>query len=172
MIMTTLYDLGYELAEKVERIQDLLSDGVSPDNEEIQLMLEQMVAHEDQWRDKTKRVSRFIHQMMLEEKMIDAEAKRLADKAKRTKQTYTYLHDLLLDQMIEFGVSEIDDPVLSIKIKENPWSVVIKDESKVPAEFKREKTVVEVDKRALLKDREKIDFEGIEFVRTKKLAFK
>lgn len=170
--MTTLYDLGYELAEKVERIQDLLSDGVSPDNEEIQLMLEQMVAHEDQWRDKTKRVSRFIHQMMLEEKMIDAEAKRLADKAKRTKQTYTYLHDLLLDQMIEFGVSEIDDPVLSIKIKENPWSVVIKDESKVPAEFKREKTVVEVDKRALLKDREKIDFEGIEFVRTKKLAFK
>lgn len=170
--MTTLYDLGYELAEKVERIQDLLSDGVSPDNEEIQLMLEQMVAQEDQWKDKTKRVSRFIHQMMLEEKMIDAEAKRLADKAKRTKQTYTYLHDLLLNQMIEFGVSEIDDPVLSIKIKENPWSVVINDESKVPAEFKREKTVVEVDKRALLKDREKIDFEGIEFVRTKKLAFK
>lgn len=170
--MTTLYDLGYELAEKVERIQDLLSDGVSPDNEEIQLMLEQMVAQEDQWKDKTKRVSRFIHQMMLEEKMIDAEAKRLADKAKRTKQTYTYLHDLLLNQMIEFGVSEIDDPVLSIKIKENPWSVVINDESKVPAKFKREKTVVEVDKRALLKDREKIDFEGIEFVRTKKLAFK
>lgn len=170
--MTTLYDLGYELAEKVERIQDLLSDGVSPDNEEIQLMLEQMVAQEDQWKDKTKRVSRFIHQMMLEEKMIDAEAKRLADKAKRTKQTYTYLHDLLLNQMIEFGVSEIDDPVLSIKIKENPWSVVINDESKVPAEFKREKTVVEVDKRALLKDRENIDLEGVEFVRTKKLAFK
>ena len=170
--MATLYDLGYELAEKVERIQDLLSEGIGPENEEIQLMLEQMVAQEDQWRDKTKRVSRFIHQMMLEEKMIDAEAKRLADKAKRTKQTYTYLHDLLLNQMIEFGVSEIDDPVLSIKIKENPWSVVINDESKVPAEFKREKTVVEVDKRALLKDREKIDFEGIEFVRTKKLAFK
>lgn len=170
--MTTLYDLGYELAEKVERIQDLLSEGIGPENEEIQLMLEQMVAQEDQWRDKTKRVSRFIHQMMLEEKMIDAEAKRLADKAKRTKQTYTYLHDLLLNQMIEFGVSEIDDPVLSIKIKENPWSVVINDESKVPAEFKREKTVVEVDKRALLKDRENIDLEGIEFVRTKKLAFK
>lgn len=170
--MTTLYDLGYELAEKVERIQDLLSEGVGPENEEIQLMLEQMVAQEDQWRDKTKRVSRFIHQMMLEEKMIDAEAKRLADKAKRTKQTYTYLHDLLLDQMIEFGVTEIDDPVLSVKVKENPWSVVIKDESKVPAEFKREKTVVEVDKRALLKDRENIDLEGIEFVRTKKLAFK
>ena len=170
--MATLYDLGYELAEKVERIQDLLSEGVGPENEEIQLMLEQMVAQEDQWRDKTKRVSRFIHQMMLEEKMIDAEAKRLADKAKRTKQTYTYLHDLLLDQMIEFGVSEIDDPVLSVKVKENPWSVIVKDESKVPAEFKREKTVVEVDKRALLKDREKIDFEGIEFVRTKKLAFK
>ena len=170
--MTTLYDLGYELAEKVERIQDLLSEGVGPENEEVQLMLEQMVAQEDQWRDKAKRVSRFIHQMMLEEKMIDAEAKRLADKAKRTKQTYTYLHDLLLDQMIEFGVTEIDDPVLSVKVKENPWSVVIKDESKVPAEFKREKTVVEVDKRALLKDRENIDFEGIEFIRTKKLAFK
>lgn len=170
--MTTLYDLGYELAEKVERIQDLLSEGASPENEEIQLMLEQMVAQEDQWKEKAKRVSRFVHQMMLEEKMIDAEAKRLADKAKRTKQTYMYLHDLLLDQMLEFGVNEIDDPVLAVKVKENPWSVVVKDEAQIPDTFKRKKTVIEVDKRALLQSRESIQCEGVEFVRTKKLAFK
>ncbi|WP_312969002.1 siphovirus Gp157 family protein [Acinetobacter gerneri] len=171
--MTTLYDLGYELAEKVERIQDLLNDGANPENEEIQLMLEQMVAQEDEWKEKSKRVSRFIHQMMLEEKMIDAEAKRLADKAKRTKQTYGYLHDLLLNQMLEFGLNEIEDPVLSVKVRENPWSVVIKDETQIPEEFKKEKTTIEVDKRGLLNKRESLgDIQGIQFIRTKKLAFK
>ncbi|EPL7801434.1 siphovirus Gp157 family protein, partial [Acinetobacter baumannii] len=87
--------------------------------------------------------------------------------------TYGYLHDLLLDQMLEFGVSEIEDPVLSIKVKESPWSVVVKNEEEIPAQFKREKTTVEVDKRALLNARESItDIKGIEFIRTKKLAFK
>ncbi|MFX6318993.1 siphovirus Gp157 family protein, partial [Acinetobacter baumannii] len=81
---------------------------------------------------------------------IATEAQRLSDKAKRIKSTYGYLHDLLLDQMLEFGVSEIEDPVLSIKVKESPWSVVVKNEEEIPAQFKREKTTVEVDKRALL----------------------
>ncbi|MDQ9985189.1 siphovirus Gp157 family protein, partial [Acinetobacter baumannii] len=75
-------------------------------------------------------------QMMLEEKLIATEAQRLSDKAKRIKSTYGYLHDLLLDQMLEFGVSEIEDPVLSIKVKESPWSVVVKNEEEIPAQFK------------------------------------
>lgn len=171
--MTTLYDIGYDLAEQVERIQDLLAEGASSDSEEVQLLLEGMIAKEGEWKEKSKRVAKFVHQMMLEEKLIATEAQRLSDKAKRIKSTYGYLHDLLLDQMLEFGVSEIEDPVLSIKVKENPWSVVVKNEEEIPAQFKREKTTVEVDKRALLNARESItDIKGIEFIRTKKLAFK
>jgi len=135
--MTTLYDIGYDLAEQVERIQDLLAEGASSESEEVQLLLEGMVAKEGEWKEKSKRVAKFVHQMMLEEKLIATEAQRLS------------------------------------MVKENPWSVVVKNEEEIPSQFKREKTTVEVDKRALLNARESItDIKGIEFIRTKKLAFK
>ena len=42
--MTSLYDFGENLNETVEQIQDLLDDGISPDSEEIQSLLEKMVS--------------------------------------------------------------------------------------------------------------------------------
>ena len=47
--MTTLYDYGTNLAETVERVQDLLSEGVDPNDESVQELLEKMVAQEEDW---------------------------------------------------------------------------------------------------------------------------
>lgn len=170
--MTTLYEFGTELATKIENIQELLSEGADPNSNHIQELLSEMVGTEQDWKDKAKNVAKYVHQLELESKMIAAEAKRIADKAKKLDQTANYLSNLLLQQMLTFGVDEIKDPLLSVKVRQNPWSVVVKDESKVPAEFKKEKTVVEIDKRALLQSRESVECEGVEFVRTQRLAFK
>ena len=75
--------------------------------------------------------------------------------------------------MKEFGKDEIKNPLLTIKVRENPLSVVIKNEEAVPAQFKTEKTTITVNKNAIklaYKDGEAID--GVEFVRTKKLSIK
>ena len=47
--MTTLYDYGTELADTVEQVQDLLSEGVDPNDEIVQELLEKMVAQEEDW---------------------------------------------------------------------------------------------------------------------------
>ena len=75
--------------------------------------------------------------------------------------------------MESYGKEEIKNPLISIKIRENPVSVVIKDENAIPSKFKTEKTTITVNKNAIklaAKDGEIID--GIELVRTKKLAIK
>jgi hypothetical protein len=172
MIMTTLYEFGTELAVKIENIQELLAEGADPNSNQVQELLMDMVGTEENWKEKAKNVAKYVHQLELESKMIAAESKRIADKAKKLDQTANYLSNLLLQQMLTFGVEEIKDPVLSVKVRQNPWSVVVKDEDKIPSEFKKEKTVVEVDKRALLQSRESLECEGVEFVRTQRLAFK
>lgn len=170
--MTTLYEFGTELAVKIENIQELLAEGADPNSNQVQELLMDMVGTEENWKEKAKNVAKYVHQLELESKMISAEAKRIADKAKKLDQTADYLSNLLLQQMLTFGVEEIKDPLLSVKVRQNPWSVVVKDEAKIPAEFKKEKITIEVDKRGLLQNRESIECEGIEFVRTQRLAFK
>lgn len=170
--MTTLYEFGTELAVKIENIQELLAEGADPNSNQVQELLMDMVGTEENWKEKAKNIAKYIHQLELESKMIAAESKRIADKAKKLDQTANYLSNLLLQQMLTFGVDEIKDAILSVKVRQNPWSVVVKDEDKIPSEFKKEKTVVEVDKRALLQSREYLECEGVEFVRTQRLAFK
>lgn len=171
--MTTLYNLGEYLNSIVEQVQDLLDDGVDPNDERVQELLEKMVSQEDQWELKAVNVGKFLNQLLLDESQINAEIERLTKKKKSISNTYSGLHDLLLWQMTSFGKDEVKDSLINIKIKENPISVVIKDESKIPSIFKSEKTTVTVNKNAIklaYKDGSLID--GVEFVRNKKLSIK
>ena len=54
--MTTLYEFGTELAEKIENIQELLAEGADPTSNHIQELLMDMVGIEDDWKEKAKNV--------------------------------------------------------------------------------------------------------------------
>lgn len=171
--MTTLYNLGEDLNETVEQIQDLLEDGISPDDERVQGLLEKMVAQEENWDSKAIRVAKYLNQLSADEKQIDAEIDRLTKRKKSTANAHSSLHDLLMWQMRNFGKDEIKDATISIKFKENPVSVLIHDESMIPAQYKKEKVTVTVDKIALKKAHaEGFEIDGAVFVRNKKLAIK
>lgn len=171
--MTTLYNLGEDLNETVEQIQDLLADGIDPNDDRVQELLEKMVAQEENWDDKAIRVGKYLNQLLLDEKQIDAEIERLAKRKKSTSNAYSSLHDLLMFQMQSFGKEEIKDATISIKVKENPVSVIIHDENLIPSQYKEEKVTITVDKIALKKaNAEGHEIEGAVFVRNKKLAIK
>lgn len=169
--MTTLYELGETLKQQADSIFEMINQGADPDSTEMQELLKNLFQDEQQWQDKAKNVARFIHQMTADEDMIKQEIERLTAKKKRIERTYSYLQDTLLMQMQNFGIDEIQDPVLPIKVKNNPYSVNVLDVSKVPEKFTKTKTTVEVDKRLLLKERETLEqVDGIEFVRTQRLV--
>lgn len=173
--MSTLYDLGEDLNLIVEQVQDLLDDGVDPNDDSVQSLLQKMVESESEWESKAVNVAKFLNQLSLDEKQIDAEVERLTKKKKSLSNAYSSLHDLLLYQMQSFGKLEIKNPVIVIKVRENPVSVLVKDECLVPDTFKSERTTVSVNKNAIkqaMKDDEGLVVAGIELVRTKKLVIK
>lgn len=171
--MATLYDLGEDLNLIVEQIQDLLNDGIAPNDERVQELLEKMVAQEDEWESKAVNVGKFLNQLALDEKQVDAEIERLTKKKKSISSTHSGLNGLLLFQMKSFGKTEIKNTLLNIKIQQNPISVVIKDEAKIPSIYKTEKTTVTVNKNALkLAHKEGAEIEGVDFIRTEKLSIK
>lgn len=168
-----LYDLGEKLQQQADKIYELLNDGANPESEEMQTLLQQVMQTESDWDEQAKRVAFVIHQLNQDVEMLDKEAKRLADKTKRVEKTKTFLNDLLLLQMQNFGKDEIKHPLLTIKTKQNPYSVKVVDENLIPDEFKRIKQVTEVDKRKLLDMREKLgDIKGIVFERKTTLVIK
>lgn len=168
--MTTLYKLGEELARKAAHIQEQLEEGADPTSNAIQDLLHDMVGTDDEWRGKATNVGKFLKHLEYEQEIINTEIKRLQEKSKKLSKTYDSLHDILLAQMVNFGVDEIKDPVLSIKIKNNPLSVLVKDIESLPEEYKRTKVTVEADKTKLKQDKPEI--EGVEFVNTRKLVLK
>ena len=77
--------------------------------------------------------------------------------------------------MQNFGKDEIKNPLINIKVRESPVSVVVKDEKAVPMQFKTEKTIVTVNKNAIklaMKEDAELKIDGIELTRTKKLSIK
>lgn len=171
--MATLYDLGEDLNLIVEKIQDLLNDGIDPNDERVQELLEKMVAQEDEWESKAVNVGRFLNQLSLDVVQIESEIERLTKKKKSNESAHKNLHDLLMWQMEAFGKTEIKNPLLTIKVKENPPSLIVEREDLVPDKFKAKKEVVTVNKNAIkqaLKDGETID--GVKLINTKKLTIK
>ena len=171
--MTTLYDYGNQLSDTVDKIQDLLGEGISPDDERVQELLEKMVSEESDWENKAVNVAKFLNQLSLDVAQIDSEIERLTKKKKSNESAHKNLHDLLMWQMESFGKLEIKNPLLSIKVKENPPSLIVERDDLVPEKFKTKKEVVSVNKNAIkqaLKDGEVV--EGVKLINTKKLSIK
>ena len=103
---------------------------------------------------------------------IKQEQDRLAKLRKHYESTVERLHSRLLYNMEVTGIERIEGPTMTISIRENPESVSIFDEAKIPAGFMRqpEQPPEVPDKKwisVVLKTG--ADVPGCKLVRTKKL---
>ena len=171
--MTSLYNIGNELESIVSDVTTLLENGADPSSAEVQELLQKMVAQESDWDKKAVNVAKYLQYVKQQQEIVKAEIDRLAKKSKQMQSQYDNLHDLLLFQMQNFGKTEIKDPILSIKVRDNPFSVFIQDESVIPEQYKKEKITVIVDKTAIrnaIKNGEHID--GADLISSQRLEFK
>lgn len=171
--MTSLYNIGNELQSIADDVTVLLEQGADPNSDEVQQLLQKMVAQESDWDTKALRVAKFLNHIKAQQEIVKLEVDRLQKKIKQLGSTFDNLHDLLLWQMQGFGKTEIKDPILSIKVRDNPPSVIIEDESLIPDDYKTEKTTVTVNKtriKAAFKAGEQVD--GANIVNSQRLEFK
>lgn len=78
-------------------------------------------------------------------KQIQAKKMEVAELEKKE----TEMKQQIVNWMLQNQLKSIEFTFQKFTVKKNPWSLVIEDESKIPDEFKKEKTEIVIDKKAI-----------------------
>ena len=134
----------YQLTQNYTKALDFLTD---PENEvDLQTALDTMESLEGALDDKLLNVGRFIASMEAEAEAISAIAKRQKDRATALENKAGWLRDYLQANMNQSGHTALKAPDIALKLAKLPASVQVDDESKIPAEFWKEKVSLSIDK--------------------------
>lgn len=78
-------------------------------------------------------------------KQIQAKKMEVAELEKKE----TEMKQQIVNWMLQNQLKSIEFTFQKFTVKKNPWSLLIEDESKIPDEFKKEKTEIVIDKKAI-----------------------
>lgn len=90
---------------------------------------------EGQLQDKATNVGLFIRNLESTADAIDEAAETMRERGARLRKRAQSLSDYLQFNMLAAGISKVESPYFTLKIKTNPPTVVVDSESLVPAEY-------------------------------------
>lgn len=141
-----LYQISREVEAKTEKLVELLENGETPSDDE----LNQLLGLQSDLNNKLIAYGYVIKNTEADINAIDEEIKRLTERKKRHSKLVSTLSNNMLTAMLSHGKTEIKDAVMPIKLKNNPPSVSVDCAiDKLPSEFIRTKTTIEADKTSL-----------------------
>lgn len=142
MALPKLYEITEEARalEKFAEDNDLTAADIADTLEGVQL----------EFQDKAIQVANFIKNLDPFEAGLDAEIKRLQAKKKALQNRRESIKDYLRKNMQANGISKIECPAFTIRLKAAQPKVAIDDERALPDEYTAVKTVISPDKKALL----------------------
>ena len=97
-------------------------------------------------------VASCIKNLMAEHEAVKSAKAAMAEREKRLEREVDWLRGYLKDNMEKCSINEISCPYFIVKMKKNPPSVDVKDESLLPMEYIKEKTVLSIDKLKIHRD--------------------
>lgn len=128
--MATLFQI-------VEQHRSLLALAESDADLDQQTLADTLEGLEGDLTLKVQSVGRVIAHQDAMAKAMDEAAANIAIRAKRLRNRMDSLKNYLMVNMQAANLPKVDSPELVVSLKKNPPSVVVFDESLVPAEFKR-----------------------------------
>lgn len=124
--------------------------------EKDELMDEEIIALLDSldhdFKDKAENIASFIKNLEHEAQGINEARSAMEIREKRLTNKIERLKDYLKVNMERCNIGAIETPYFGIKIKKNPCSVNVLDESKIPDHYFKEQTIRRLDRIALLRD--------------------
>lgn len=135
----TLYNIS-ERYENILEVQNELTQG------ELAAIL---IDIEDEFNAKAENIVKVIRELDSQKAALENEISRMDTLKKRVETRKAWLNEYLFSNMKRIGINNIPSDLFTIKIRNNPPSVVLRDENRVLDEFKITKTETKVDKKAL-----------------------
>lgn len=161
--------LASHLTELIERMQ------TSDDADEIVAFHEAVEAAGEQWRDHVAEIVRVRSELSATLAAIDSEMKRLQNLRDEREARIIRLESILSAWLEQTGIRDVLTPLGTVRLKLNPPSVVVHDETLIPAEYMRTKVTetTSPDKTAIKEAiKAGIDIPGCELTQKTKLEIK
>lgn len=117
--LTQAYNQVLDMAEEIDK--ETLVDTLASINESIQ--------------DKAENMAKLIKSIEVDTKALKEEEQRLADRRKSLESKVTSIKDYLQNQLEAAGIDKVKRPTLTVSIQNNPPSVSIEDENKIPSDY-------------------------------------
>jgi predicted RNA-binding protein with RPS1 domain len=160
----------YELSTQYQHIVDMLNGA---DSDTSEMLKDTLDAINDAIEVKADVIAKIMQDIDSERMAVEAEMKRLSDRAEKLKKQHKNLKEYLFESMDVTGKIKFKTALFNFSIQNNPPAVSILDESLIADEFKISETIVKLDKRAImerLKNKEIIT--GAELTQGRKLVIK
>jgi len=146
----------YELADQYRQLKDALEQcETARDSEEhmnlVDFAEERIDAIADAFDVKVQNVALVIKELEAEADMIDGEVKRLQARNKSRVNSIDWLKRYLYDALIMTKTDKVEGPMTTVSLRKCPTSVAIVEDDMVPSEFVTQETVMNIDKKAILK---------------------
>lgn len=127
--MSNLYALSAEYQAASDRLHDM-----ELDDQTIVDTLEGMVGDiEEKW----KNIIFVVRNLNAMAEARKAAAKTMLDMAASEIKRAAYLQDLVLQSMILVGRNKADCTFFKLAVRDNPYSVIVTNEEKIPDKYKR-----------------------------------
>ncbi|MFN0602674.1 siphovirus Gp157 family protein [Facklamia hominis] len=164
----------YELSEQFQYIQDLMESSDLEENPEYaQALKDTFDSIDEAYDSKIENSIKVINQMTMNIALIDDEVKRLQQKKKALSNNVDNFKGYLKDVMTYSGKEKVKTPLFTVWVQNNPQSLKVIDESKIPESYFIPQPS-KLDRRKLLSDIKKTGeiIQGTEVVQTRGLRFK
>jgi hypothetical protein len=138
----SLYNLGNDYQHLFSQLYDAETGEVD------EVVDAQLSALSTDVQKKCVAVATWIKSMESEQREIEHLKNEILNREAAYKKEISKWHDYLKSNMERCKISEVKCPYFTLKIKKNPFSTEIFDESLLPSKFMVEREVVRIDKKA------------------------
>ena len=143
--MSNLYELSYDYRRAAEFLDQ------AEDETELNYALDLITELEVALESKVENTAKLIKSFEAEADKFKAEAKRLSDKSTSYANKAKSLKQWIYDSFDQNGIDRIKGDLFTVALQNNPVSLDIQSEDKIPKEYLIEQQP-KIDRRALLKD--------------------
>lgn len=163
--MSKLYEISNEFMRAI--------DSMIHDEEGI-IVCDQLENIKENFQNKAIAVAKYIKNLEAESHIIIAATSGMVLRAKRIQNQADSLRDYLKFNIEKTGITDkISCPEFDIKLKTNPPSLVVYEESLIPENYLKKKVTITIDKVQLKKDIvEGFEVEGARIENRKQLIIK